>query len=78
MSSEEFLILCIVLGSLLFLFVCYLLAKEFYKVAQLKGYYEKKYLWLCFFLGIAGYLLVIALPKREATTSVCDDDLPAI
>ena len=41
----------------------YLIAKEFYIAAQGKGYSQKKYFWICFFLGIIGYLLVIALPS---------------
>ena len=54
----------IILGSILLLWILYLIAKEFYKVAQAKGYSEKKYLWLPFLLGIIGFLLVIALPDR--------------
>ena len=42
----------------------YVIAKEFYSIALSKGYSEKKYLWFCFFFGVAGYLLVIALPNK--------------
>ena len=66
----------IILGSILLLWILYLIAKEFYKVAQEKGYSEKKYLWLPFLLGMIGYLLVIALPDRGNTPKVISDELP--
>lgn len=44
----------------------YLIAREFYDAAVDKGYTQKKYLWISFFFGIIGYLLVIALPNRRA------------
>ena len=40
----------------------HILAKEFYFVAQQKGYTDRKYYWYCFCFTIIGYLLVIALP----------------
>ena len=42
-----------------------LIAREFDKVAAEKGYNDIKYFWISFFLGIVGYLLVIALPDRK-------------
>ena len=42
----------------------YIIAKEFEAAAIAKGYTEKKYFWYSFLLGIIGYLLVIALPKK--------------
>lgn len=49
------------------LVVFYLIAREFQRVAEMKGYQSKKYFWICFFCGLAGYLLVIALPERGTT-----------
>ncbi len=74
----EFLI---ILGSILLLWIAYLIAQEFYKVAQAKGYSEKKYLWLPFLLGIIGFLLVIALPDRgniphNELIAKANDELP--
>ena len=66
----------IILGSILLLWILYLISKEFYKVAQEKGYSEKKYLWLPFLLGMIGYLLVIALPDRGNIPKVINDELP--
>lgn len=60
------------------LWIDYLIAKEFYFAAQVKGYPEKKYLWICFFLGIAGYLLVIALPNRASVKVEANDELPPL
>ena len=45
------------------------LADCFYEVACEKGFENRKYYWIPFFLGLAGYLLVIALPDRK---SECD------
>lgn len=64
----------IVAATMIWIF--YLIAKEFYIVAQAKGYSEKKYLWLCFLLGVIGYLLVIALPDRSNTPVALCDELP--
>lgn len=60
------------------LLIDYLIAKEFYSAAIAKGYSEKKYLWICFFLTAVGYLLVIALPDRGGASKFSDDELPAL
>lgn len=71
-------LLLIIAVCALMLWILYLIAKEFYKAAQAKGYSEKKYLWLCFLLGVIGYLLVIALPDRGNTPKAVSDDLPEL
>lgn len=48
----------------LFSILPYLIAKEFEFIALEKGYNGKKYFWYSFLLGIVGYMLVIALPKK--------------
>jgi len=54
------------LSALLFaIAIDYLIAKEFELVAIEKGYNDKKYFWYSFFLGVIGYLLVIALPNKS-------------
>lgn len=58
------------------IWILWLVAKEFYVVAKEKGYYEKKYLWICFLLGVIGYLLVVALPDRGNATTAISDELP--
>lgn len=44
----------------------YKVSVEFYSIAVKKGYDEKKYLWWTFFFGIAGMLMVVALPEVKA------------
>lgn len=70
----------IIIGCLLALIIDFYIATEFNAVAEQKGYYSAKYLWICFFLGIVGYLLVIALPDismetQSATKKVAPDYL---
>ena len=43
----------------------YIIAHYFYNVAVNKGYSEILYLKLAFFVPLAGYLLVIALPNKK-------------
>lgn len=56
----------------------YLIAKEFYKIAEMKGHFQKKYLWISFLLGPIGWLLVIALPDRGDAIPEIHDDLPEL
>ena len=60
--------------------VHYLVAEEFYKVAAMKGWPQKKYRIMALLLWIIGYLLIIALPDRtgESMTAVISDDLPEL
>ena len=73
---RDLLILLILIVVAIVLWIDYLIAKEFYVAAQAKGYFEKKYFWLCFLLGVIGYLLVIALPDRGNTPKAISDELP--
>ena len=41
-----------------------IIAGWFSEVASEKGYSSPKYFWICFFMGLVGQLLVIALPDR--------------
>ena len=49
------------------LFFNYYIASQFQMAAEEKGYKGTRYLWLCFFLGMVGYLLVIALPNKNTS-----------
>ena len=71
-------VVIVLIACALVLWIDYLIAKEFYFAAQAKGYYEKKYLWICFFLGMVGYLLVIALPNRASAKVEANDELPPL
>ena len=58
-------IFLLILGIIAVLIIDYLIAREFYVAANEKGYTESKYLWIPFLFGVAGYLLVIALPYKD-------------
>ena len=45
--------------------VDYLIAKSFSEIARDKGYANRKYFHFCFWLGIAGWIMVAALPDRK-------------
>ena len=47
------------------LYVQYILAGYFYFVARDKGYTDKAYLYIPFFLPLVGYILVAALPDKS-------------
>ena len=49
------------------IFINYIVAKKFEKIVFDKGYgKELKAFHMCFWLGIVGYLYVIALPNKNA------------
>lgn len=56
-----------VIGGLLFLAFDFLIAKEFQNIARQKGYEDEKYKWYTFFFGIAGMLMVVALPNKQVS-----------
>ena len=63
---------------LLALIVHYFVAVEFYKVAIMKGWSQRKYFFMAFLLWLVGYMLIIALPDRGGSSRkvVVSDDLP--
>ncbi len=61
---------------LLFLILSFYIAYLFSEVASEKGYPDNKYLWICFLLGLPGWLLVCALPDRGIVTPSNSDELP--
>ena len=69
-----FFISLLVLAAILVL--DYFIAKCFFEVAEAKGHHDKKYFWICFWLGAVGYLLVVALPDRGNTQQAASDELP--
>lgn len=54
------------------------ISKWFAEAAKEKGYRSKKYFWICFWLGMIGYLLVNALPDRGAAGQSEINDLPEL
>lgn len=61
--SKFLFLLCLSFIAVLVV-LAYYIALWFFEVAEEKGYHSKKYFWICFWLGLIGYLLVIALPDR--------------
>jgi hypothetical protein len=57
-----------------------IVARKFEKIANMKGH--QGYFWWCFWLGIAGWAMVIALPDRSVKTAngnasaLAKDELP--
>lgn len=54
------------IGLIVVLVVNYVIADNFMTIAQDKGHNERKYFHFCFWLGIVGYLMVVALPDRRS------------
>ena len=69
----------IVAGSAIVLLGDMYIAAEFFAAAVDKGYTELKYFWIPFIITFPGYLLVGALPFRNANDRcVADDELPEL
>ncbi|MBQ3275547.1 MAG: hypothetical protein IJH47_00630 [Oscillospiraceae bacterium] len=49
------------------IYLVYRIAKEFERIARIKGHTEKRFFWYSFFLGVVGWAMVIALPDRSGT-----------
>lgn len=70
--------ICLLVAVICFT-LAYYIAKWFYEVAEEKGYHNKKYFWICFWLGWIGYLLVVALPDRgNQKNEIVTDELPEL
>ncbi len=65
----------------IFFVIDWFVAKRFDEIAQMKGQPPKKYFWWCFWLGMIGWAMVIALPDRVGVTQKnagSSDDLPEL
>lgn len=68
--------LLIFLGCVALIVLYWFIGKEFERIAQKKGHYEKRYFWWSFLCGPIGYLMVIALPNHTTAQKPLNDDLP--
>ena len=59
-----------------YILLSYLAATWFFEVAEEKGYHDKKYIWICFWLIGIGIPLIIALPDRGNKAQPVIDELP--
>lgn len=68
----------IILGSLAvvaaLVYLMYSLARNFQQAAADKGYVGRRYFHYCFWLGLPGMLLVIALPNKNAGQSAASSN----
>ena len=71
-----FLVFLYLLIAAAFIVLDYFIAKWFFEAAEEKGYHNKKYFWICFLLGAAGWILVCALPDRRLSSQASPDELP--
>lgn len=67
-------LICIVV-SIVIIVLYWFVAKEFYKIAKMKGHPQKKYFWWCFWVSWFGYMMVIALPDKRSTQT---QNIPSI
>jgi hypothetical protein len=85
-TMDDLILFAVIVGVAILLLIDYLVSKTFREIAIMKGHSEIKYFWFCFFLGVAGYLMVVALPTNatvpvEVSTKIelpVDDELPEI
>lgn len=62
----EFLLLLLVLALIAaVLWVTVFIAREFSAIAHAKGYDERRYWHVAFWLGLVGYLIIIGLPDKN-------------
>lgn len=61
--------------------IAWFAAREFYKIAVMKGHPQKRYFWWCFLVGFVGWPMVIALPDRgtaQQKAMIDTDELPEL
>lgn len=64
------------IALMLWIFIDAYVSELFYNVAADKGYSDRKYYRICFWLGLPGWLLVCAMPDRGNAAPVISDELP--
>ena len=69
----------IFLGAIAVIILWVYVAKEFRRIAAMKGHDEARYFWWTFLVGPVGMLMVVALPnKNKPAEAVVSDELPEI
>ena len=78
---DGLIILGILIGAILLIWLLISVAREFQRIAALKGHTEKRYFWWTLFLGMVGMMMVVALPDRaaeKAAANAPNDELPEL
>lgn len=65
-------VLLVLLGIVLVFLLLYFVAKEFDRIAAMKGHNDRRYFWWTFLFGIVGMLMVIALPDLRKESRQTD------
>lgn len=66
----------VLIGAFLVFCILWYIANLFFEVAKAKGFHDRKYLWICFWLGLPGWILICALPDRGNSVPAISDELP--
>ncbi len=64
---EDWGVIILVIGVSISLILMSIFPLEFADVARRKGYDSSKYFWLTLLFGWVGYILVLALPDKNAS-----------
>lgn len=66
----------VLIGVFFYFLFSWYIAHLFFEMAKAKGWNDKKYFWLCFWLGIPGWILICAMPDRGNAVKEISDELP--
>ena len=78
---DALILLGILVGAGLLIYLLISIAKEFQRIAAMKGHPEKRYFWWTLFLGAVGMTMVVALPdnaNKALQESAASEELPEI
>ena len=67
--EAPFIILIALVVAIVLIYLWYLACREFAFIASEKGWSERRYFRFCFWMGLIGMLMVIALPDRKGGAS---------
>lgn len=56
----------------------FFLSKEYFKIAEDKGYNSRRYYNYCLLFGIAAYILIAAMPDRSPGNVIRTEELPEL
>ena len=59
-----------IIGITIIITIYLTICMRFSMIAADKGYSGNSYFWVCFFLGIIGYIMVAALPDQAMYSSI--------
>jgi hypothetical protein len=67
-----------ILGVVVGVLLLYGVAKEFGKIAEMKGHNGRTYFWWTFWLGFVGMLMVVALPYIQTNDDSTKRNIPLV